>query len=347
MSSAARHLDDRQAAPAAADQQVRDRRAGEDLGRRDPVSSPARSRPGGPDADRPIPRAGRLAAMRNQRPTSPSGKNEPHRDRNQACIRKSSGRPPVMRSLGTEREDLAPLTEIQERTLRRTQLLKLKAEAELARLEKSPPPDAGRRGMTRPPARTTRRMPAAAKSKPVDPKQIKAGYQKAIELAPQSRRADGTGGQVAQAKGSLRLPTRRPKRRGRFSRKFKKRSPSKISRIRNSRIRTRRTRTRRSRIRRIKQKKDQQKKEQQKKDDRREEGRAEEGSGTEEAGRAEEVRRAETGSEAATAAGLARSDRRGTAQGPRTAAGKARTRPQDEGPRVRAEFPWRRIGDAT
>ncbi len=39
-------------------------------------------------------------------------------------------------SLGTESEDLAPLTETQERTLRRTQLLKLKAEAELARLEK-------------------------------------------------------------------------------------------------------------------------------------------------------------------------------------------------------------------
>jgi len=42
--------------------------------------------------------------------------------------------------LATESEDLARLTEIQQRTLRRTQLLKLKAEAELARLEKPPPP---------------------------------------------------------------------------------------------------------------------------------------------------------------------------------------------------------------
>ncbi len=65
-----------------------------------------------------------------------------------------------------------------------------------------------------------------------------------------SRRADGAGGQVAQAEGSPRLPTRRPRRHGRFSRKFKRRSPSKNSRIRNSRIRTRRTRTSRSRIRR-------------------------------------------------------------------------------------------------
>jgi Ca-activated chloride channel family protein len=45
-------------------------------------------------------------------------------------------------ALAIDREDLAPLTELQERTGRRTQLLKLKAEAELARLEKSPPPSA-------------------------------------------------------------------------------------------------------------------------------------------------------------------------------------------------------------
>ena len=94
------------------------------------------------------------------------------------------------------------------------------------------------------------------------------------------------------------------------------------------------------------QQKDQQKKDQQK-DDQREDGPgekrageerqrpAEEGSGTEEAGRAKQVGRAETGSKTATAAGLARSDRRGLAQGPRTAAGKARTRPHDEGPCVR------------
>src|SRR5262249_51168910 len=49
-------------------------------------------------------------------------------------------------SLGTEGEDLARLAEIQERTLRRTRLLKLKAEAELERLEKSPAPDATPKG---------------------------------------------------------------------------------------------------------------------------------------------------------------------------------------------------------
>ena len=49
-------------------------------------------------------------------------------------------------SLGTETEDLAQLAETQERTQRRTQLLKLKAEAELARLEEQPPPDARKDG---------------------------------------------------------------------------------------------------------------------------------------------------------------------------------------------------------
>ena len=108
---------------------------------------------------------------------------------------------PVMPSLGTESEDLAPLTEIQERTLRRTQLLKLKAEAELERLEKSPPPDAAAD------AETIRRNDdpqdaGAAKPKPVDPKQIKAGLSEGDRAGAASGRADGTGGQVAQAEGS-------------------------------------------------------------------------------------------------------------------------------------------------
>ncbi len=89
-------------------------------------------------------------------------------------------------ALGTESEDLAPLKEMQERTLRRTQLLKLKAEAELARLEKTPPPDPAQKGHDSSPGKDEPADAAGAKPKPVDPKLIKAGYQKAIELAPQA-----------------------------------------------------------------------------------------------------------------------------------------------------------------
>src|SRR5262249_4205202 len=65
----------------------------------------------------------------------------------------------------------------------------------------------------------------------------------------------------------------------------------------------------------------------------RKEGSAEEGSGYQETGRAQKGRRTRRPGEAAKAAGLARSDRRAPAQRSRTAAGKARTRAQDEGPR--------------
>jgi Ca-activated chloride channel family protein len=65
-------------------------------------------------------------------------------------------------------EDLTPLAEAQERTWRRTQLLKLKAEAKRARLQEPPSGGAEPRG-------------GAA-----DPKQVDAGYQKAIELAPRA-----------------------------------------------------------------------------------------------------------------------------------------------------------------
>ena len=100
-------------------------------------------------------------------------------------------------ALVTEAEDLAPLTEIQERTLRRTQLLKLKAEAELERLEKAPA-RRGREGASSPSGKDASKDAGAAKPKPIDPKQVKAGYQKAIELAPRAVDRDGTCGQVAQ-----------------------------------------------------------------------------------------------------------------------------------------------------
>ena len=163
------------------------------------------------------------------------------------------------------------------------------------------------------------------------PQQIKAGYQKAIELAPRAVE------QMEQAVKSLKqkdpqaayqpaeearkileeIQKAQPKQdqdqktRTRRSRTSRRRS----RRRRTSRRRTSRRRTSRRRSREEgEQKKEQEQKKQEK---------------------SEQVRSAEIGSEAATAASLARSDRRGAAQGPRTAAGKARTRPHDEGPRVR------------
>jgi Ca-activated chloride channel family protein len=76
-------------------------------------------------------------------------------------------------ALGSLSEDLTQLTELQEQTRRRTQLLKLKAETELARLEKSPPAEAAEP--------TDESQP-----KGVDPEQVKAGYQKAIDLVPRA-----------------------------------------------------------------------------------------------------------------------------------------------------------------
>src|SRR5262249_20267781 len=72
-------------------------------------------------------------------------------------------------------EDLAPLIDLQERTLRRTKLLELKAGAELERLKTSPP--------TPPRQRDDDSQTGAP---PVDPEQLEAGYQKATELAPRA-----------------------------------------------------------------------------------------------------------------------------------------------------------------
>ncbi len=115
----------------------------------------------------------------------PSGANDPHQDAS-----KPASKGPVAGTghtgLGTEREDLAPLTELQERTLRRTQLLKLKAEAEMARLEKPQPPDAAQKEHDSSPAKDDPQGAQAKTSQPVDPKVIKAGFEKAIELAPRA-----------------------------------------------------------------------------------------------------------------------------------------------------------------
>lgn len=92
---------------------------------------------------------------------------------------------------GIEETDSARLTDMQERTRRRTQLLKLKAEAELERLEKMPPPDAEQKQDDTKTEKDDQQHgdpkgAAAGKPKPIDPEEIKAGYRKAIELAPQA-----------------------------------------------------------------------------------------------------------------------------------------------------------------
>lgn len=77
-------------------------------------------------------------------------------------------------------EDLVKLAESQERTLKKSRLLAPKAEAELGRLESAPPavsPNGA--DPNGPPA-----QPEGAQQP--DPEEVKAGYRKAIELAPQA-----------------------------------------------------------------------------------------------------------------------------------------------------------------
>ncbi len=90
------------------------------------------------------------------------------------------------RSLTSAGEDLATVAETQERTERRTRLLKLKAEAELARLEKSGPADAKEKGHEPASKKKDAHDAAGAQPPAVDPAQVKAGYQKAIDLAPRT-----------------------------------------------------------------------------------------------------------------------------------------------------------------
>ncbi len=184
MSSAARHLDDRQAGPAGADQQS----AIDELERIWDAVIPFHALLARDLKDQTL-------IARSLAPTSaadsksgtgePSGENDPHRNETKPASKApSTGTGPA--PLGTEKEDLAPLTETQEQTLRRTQLLKLKAEAELERLEKSSSPDTGPKGQDSSSGEGDPRGVGASKSTPVDPKQIKEGYQKAVELAPRA-----------------------------------------------------------------------------------------------------------------------------------------------------------------
>ena len=65
-------------------------------------------------------------------------------------------------------------------------MLKLKAEAELARVKEQPPEDVPKESKDPSADKDASKNAAAAKPKPVDPEKIKAGYQKAIELAPKA-----------------------------------------------------------------------------------------------------------------------------------------------------------------
>jgi len=99
-------------------------------------------------------------------------------------------------ALGAESEDLAKLAEMEERTLRRTHLLKLKAQAELERLESSPPSEAASSQTELNPGKdedvgdadedASNDAGDKGAAPRIDPEQVKAGYRKAIELAPQA-----------------------------------------------------------------------------------------------------------------------------------------------------------------
>jgi Ca-activated chloride channel homolog len=181
MLSAARHLDERQAGPGAGDQQA----AIDELEKIWGAVIPFHPLLAHDLADQTM-IAKSLAPVpptdAKSETNEPSGKS----DQQNKPAPKSPPANTGQTALATEREDLAPLTEIQERTLRRTQLLKLKAEAELARPDPPQSPAGQQKGQAPPSGKDDPNDADAAKSKPVDPKQIKAGYQKAIELAPKA-----------------------------------------------------------------------------------------------------------------------------------------------------------------
>ena len=116
--------------------------------------------------------------------SDPSVKTDPSQPKKQESARAAPANAEPA-TLGTESDDLAPVSEIQQRTLRRTQLLKLKAEAELERMEKAPPPAEPKKKEEKTAGKKDDPQ-EAAEPKPIDPKLIKAGFQKAIELSPRA-----------------------------------------------------------------------------------------------------------------------------------------------------------------
>ena len=184
MSAAARHLGGRQAQTAGADQQS----AIDQLEKIWDAVIPFHALLARDLADQTLiarSLATSSSANANSASSQTSGENHPLQS-DTGPAGKASSPGPGHSSLGTESEHLAPLTETQERTIRRTQLLKLKAEGELARLEKPGPTttqgreqDSATRKSDPPDAKT-------AKPQSVDPKQLKEGYQQAFKLAPRA-----------------------------------------------------------------------------------------------------------------------------------------------------------------
>jgi Ca-activated chloride channel family protein len=183
MASAARHLDSRQAAPAALDQQA----AIDELEKIWDAVIPFHALLARDLADQTKIAQSLAPVADDSKSATDKPADDKGRRRDEAKpVSKSSPASTANSAITTAREDLAPISEIQERTLRRTQLLKLKAEAELARLERTPPGDDGQKGQNPVSPKKEPHDAGPAKPKPVDPKELKAGYQKAIELAPRA-----------------------------------------------------------------------------------------------------------------------------------------------------------------
>ena len=111
--------------------------------------------------------------------------------------------------LGSETEDLARLAETQERTQRRTQLLKLKAEAELARVKEQPPQEAPKENKEKMPARTTRRTRRTGRRNRSIPRRSRRAIRRPSSCAG-SRQEDGARREGAREEGPERcLPAGR------------------------------------------------------------------------------------------------------------------------------------------
>jgi Ca-activated chloride channel homolog len=184
MSSAARQLESRQAATAAADQQA----AVDELEKIWDAVIPFHPLLARDLADQTM-TAGALKPAAE----GSSQKKESERDQKESERDQSAAPPGTLSAAAGESslvsgdEDLARLLEVQERTLRRTRLLKPKAEAQLARVKQAPPPPAAEEQKKGAASRKDDARPGpGAEPKPVDPKAMQAGYEKAIELSPQA-----------------------------------------------------------------------------------------------------------------------------------------------------------------
>jgi len=89
-------------------------------------------------------------------------------------------------TLVVDEKDWTELLAKQQKALRKTRLLAPKAESELSQVESQPKPDQAASTETAIDALPTEADPSAGTPQKVDPEAIKAGYQKAIELAPKA-----------------------------------------------------------------------------------------------------------------------------------------------------------------